>query len=86
VDLTQLHTRNTGVQFPAVAMMGFFLFATASRPVLGPTHSPIQWVPGALSPGVKRPGHEADHSPNLVPKLRMRGAIHPLPKYICMAW
>jgi hypothetical protein len=24
---------------------------------------PIQWVPGALSLGVKRPGREADHSP-----------------------
>jgi hypothetical protein len=23
----------------------------------------IQWVPGALSLGVKRPGREADHSP-----------------------
>jgi hypothetical protein len=28
----------------------------------GPTQPPIQWVPGALSPGVKRPGREADHS------------------------
>jgi hypothetical protein len=26
----------TRVQFPAWAMMGYFLFATASRPVLGP--------------------------------------------------
>jgi len=25
--------------------------------------TPIQWVPGALSLGVKRPGREADHSP-----------------------
>jgi hypothetical protein len=25
--------------------------------------APIQWVPGALSLGVKRPGREADHSP-----------------------
>jgi hypothetical protein len=33
------------------------------RPTLGPTQSPIQWVPGALSPEVKRPGREADHSP-----------------------
>jgi hypothetical protein len=24
---------------------------------------PIQWVPGALSPGVERIGREADHSP-----------------------
>jgi hypothetical protein len=27
------------------------------------TQPPIQWVPGALSPGVKRPGREVDHSP-----------------------
>jgi hypothetical protein len=30
---------------------------------LGPTQPPIQWVPGALSLGVKWPGREADHSP-----------------------
>jgi hypothetical protein len=23
----------------------------------------VQWVPGILSPGVKRPGREVDHSP-----------------------
>jgi hypothetical protein len=40
-----------------------FLFSTSSRPVPGSTQPPIQWVPGALSPGVKRPGREADHSP-----------------------
>jgi hypothetical protein len=34
-----------------------------SRPALVPTHPPIQWVPGALSLGVKRPKREADHSP-----------------------
>jgi hypothetical protein len=38
------------------------LYSTASRPALGPTHPPIQWVPGALSLGVKLPGREADHS------------------------
>jgi hypothetical protein len=37
----------------------FFL----SRMALGPTLPPIQWVPGALSLGVKRPGREADHLP-----------------------
>jgi hypothetical protein len=30
---------------------------------LSPTQPPIQWVPGVLSLGVKRPGLEADHSP-----------------------
>jgi hypothetical protein len=44
--------------------LGIFLFTTASRMALGPTQPPIQWVPGALSLGVKRLGHEADHSPS----------------------
>jgi hypothetical protein len=43
--------------------LGIFLFTAVSRTTLGPTQSPIQWVPGALSLGVQRPGREADHSP-----------------------
>jgi hypothetical protein len=43
--------------------LGIFLYNTMSRPSLGPTQPPIQWVPGALSLGVKRPGREPDHSP-----------------------
>jgi hypothetical protein len=43
--------------------MGIFLFTTASRLALGPTQPPIQWVSGALSPGVKRSRCEIDHSP-----------------------
>jgi hypothetical protein len=42
--------------------LGIFPFTTASRTALGPTQPPIQWVPGALSLRVKRPGREADHS------------------------
>jgi hypothetical protein len=40
-----------------------FLFTTASRSALGPTHPPIQWIPGDLSLGVKRSGREDVHSP-----------------------
>jgi hypothetical protein len=43
--------------------LGIFLFTTASSPALGATQPPIQWVPGAFSLKVKRPGREADHSP-----------------------
>jgi hypothetical protein len=44
--------------------LGIFLLTTASRPALGPTQPPVQWVQEALSLGVKRPGHEADHIPS----------------------
>jgi hypothetical protein len=43
--------------------VGIFFLTTASRTVLGPTQPPLQWVLGALTLGVKRPGREADHSP-----------------------
>jgi hypothetical protein len=39
-----------------------FLFFTASRQALGHTQSPTRWIPGAVSSGIKRPGHEAEHS------------------------
>jgi hypothetical protein len=44
--------------FNAQQWQEFFHFTTSSRPALGPTQSPIQWVLGALSTGF-----EADHSP-----------------------
>jgi len=43
-----------------------------SRPALGLTQPPEQWVPGVLSQGAKaRPGRDADHLPHLVPRLRI---------------
>jgi hypothetical protein len=49
--------------FESQQVLGIFLFTTASRPALEPTQPPIQWVPGAFSLGLKRPGREDDHSP-----------------------
>ena len=37
---------------------------------MGPTQPPIQWVPAAVSVGIKRPKSEADHS--LASSARLR--------------
>jgi hypothetical protein len=54
-------------------------YCTAWRPGLGPTQPPIQWVPGAPSPGVKRQECEAGHSPPASAEFKNGGAIPPLP-------
>jgi hypothetical protein len=62
-----LDDRAIGVRFPAGQRI--FPVASVSRPALGPTQPPVQWVSGVLSLGVKaRPGRDADHSPHLVPR------------------
>lgn len=74
--LTQDLKHNQSFQNPTDQAMGrttggfgsqqrqeIFLLSKISRVAVGPTHSPIQWVQGALSPVVKLPEHKADHSP-----------------------
>jgi hypothetical protein len=51
-----------------------FHFSMSSRPALGSTQPPVQWVPG-----VKRPGREADHSPPTSAEVKKIGSIHPFP-------
>jgi hypothetical protein len=42
------------------------LFCMSSIPVVGLSQPPIQWIPGDISHGVKRLGHEADTHLQLV--------------------
>jgi hypothetical protein len=78
-----LDDRGSRVRFPAGA--GIFLFTTASRTALGPTQPPVQWLPGALSLGVKRPGREANYS-RLVPRSKNEWGNTSTPQYAFMAW
>jgi hypothetical protein len=73
-----LDDRGSRVRFPAEA--GSFSPQHRVQNGFGPTQLPIQWVPGAVSLGVKWPEREADHSPpSSAESQRMRGAIPPLP-------
>jgi hypothetical protein len=49
--------RSWGSSVSIVTMLQIFLFAAVSRPAMGPTQPPIEWVLG-----VERLGREADHS------------------------
>jgi hypothetical protein len=62
------------------------LFTTASRMALEPTQPPIQWVPGALSLGVKRLGREADYSPPSSAEVKEWVELYLHPHYAFMAW
>jgi hypothetical protein len=55
-----------------------FQFSIMSRPALNPTQPPIQWIAGAVFPGIKRQGHEADHSLPSSAEAKKGGAIPPL--------
>jgi hypothetical protein len=57
----------------------FFLFSITSSQCLGPTQRPMQCIQRAVSPGVKRLGREADHSPSSSVEVRNGGAIPTLP-------
>jgi hypothetical protein len=61
------------------------LFSTSSRPPSGATQPPIQWVPGALSLGVKRLGREADHSLPASAEVKKMWIYTSTPPYSFMA-
>jgi hypothetical protein len=64
-----------------------FRVPVRSRILFSPCRPDRFWGPTSLSnryqklfsPGVKRPGREADRSPQMVQKLRKRGTTHPFP-------
>jgi hypothetical protein len=78
-----LDDRGVGVRVPS--MVKNFHVSISSRPVLGSTHLPIQWVQGALSPGVKRQGREADNSPPRSAEVKKTWIYISISPYVLMA-
>jgi hypothetical protein len=66
--------------------LGIFLFTTVSRTALGPTQPPIQWVPQALSLGIKRSGREADASPPSSAEVKNAWSYVSSHQYVFMEW
>jgi len=66
--------------------MEFFPLATASWLALGPTQPPIQWVPGTLSLGVKRPEREAAHSHVSSAEVKNAWSYISTPQFVLMSW
>jgi hypothetical protein len=71
-------------EFPIPGRLKNFLFSMTYRPTLGPTQPPIQWVPDALFPRVKRQGREADHSPPASVEVKKMWIYTSTPPYAFM--
>jgi hypothetical protein len=72
--------RRLSVQVSNLGRGNISVFSTSSRPILGPTQTHIQWIPGALSPGgggggVKLTEREADHLSPPSAEVKNGGAI-----------
>jgi hypothetical protein len=78
-----LEDGGVGVRVP----VGARFFSSPCRPdrFWGQPNPPIQWVPSALSAGVKRPGREADHSPPTSAEVKNTWIYTPTPPCVFMA-
>jgi len=61
-------------------------FATSSRPDLGTTQLPTEWTSGSFTPGVKRPGREADHAPPYYAEVKNAWSYTSTAHFVFMAW
>jgi hypothetical protein len=66
--------------------LGIFLLTIASRTALGPTQPPTQYVPGALSLEVKRPGVKLTTHLSLVPRSKNEWSYISTPHYALIEW
>jgi hypothetical protein len=78
-----LDSREVGVRVPVGAR--FFRSPSRLHRFWGSAQPPIQWVPGTLSPEIKLPGREADHSPPSCAEVKSTWIYTSTPPYAFMA-
>ena len=71
------------VRFPSGKII--YICCTASKPALGPTQTPVQWVLWGLFPEIKQPERKADRSPHLVLRLKNEWSCASTPSCTLMA-
>jgi hypothetical protein len=76
ISVNGLDRREIGVRFSARAR------DTAYELAVGPLHL----VPGAVSPGIKRPRREADHSTSSSADVKNTWIYTSTPPYVFTAW
>jgi hypothetical protein len=74
----------TAVWFPVAVQI--FISTIASMPFLCAPQPPIHCLPGALSPGMKRPGRETNHSPPYSTEVKNTWSYNFSPPYVYIAW
>jgi len=62
-----------------------FIYSQSSSLALGPTQTPIQWIPGFF-PGSKAVRRDADHSSPPSTEVKVSGTITLLPLYTFTSW
>jgi hypothetical protein len=83
--------RNTQRMYTFISIRDYFplgdFFSSPLCPDwLWPTQPTIQCVPGSFTPGYRGRGPNLTTHLHIVLRLRMCGAVSPLPQYIFMAW
>ena len=82
---TRLRAGRSGVRIPA-EQRHFFLFSISTRPAVGTTQPPLQWLPDFF-PWRKTIGAWRFTShPDIAPRLTTNGAVPLLSPYALMAW
>jgi hypothetical protein len=66
--------------------LGFLCVVICAVAVLGASHPSVQWIPGTLSLGVKRPRRVADHSPPSSAEVKNEWSYTSTPLNVYMAW